>query len=55
MGQAADQARDPRGPGKTTAELFADRYFEQFQQVRNGGLFGPGAVPEPEPPEPEAE
>lgn len=30
------------GPIKTTADLFAERYFQQFAEVSNGGLFGPG-------------
>lgn len=41
------------GQAKTTADLFAERYFRQFGEVRNGGVFGPGhnataADPEPE-------
>lgn len=46
-------AKAPEGARpKTTAELFADRYRQQFTEVRDGGLFGPGFgrdVPEPEP------
>jgi hypothetical protein len=30
------------GQIKTTADLFAERYFQQFSEVRSGGLFGPG-------------
>lgn len=42
----------PDSQPKTTAELFADRYFRHFAEVRSGGLFGPGFgrnVPDPSP------
>lgn len=54
---ATELVGDANTPGngqvKKTADLFAERYFQQFGEVRNGGLFGPGrnstaAGPEPE-------
>jgi hypothetical protein len=38
---------------KTTRDLFAERYFQQFGEVRNGGLFG--GVHNAQEPEPELE
>jgi hypothetical protein len=37
-----DAKTPSNGQVKTTADLFAERYFQQFGEVRTGGLFGPG-------------
>lgn len=43
------------GPIKTTADLFAERYFQQFSEVSNGGLFGPGRRATADEPDPDLE